>query len=109
MKRPQRKPGKTERLNVCITRLERKALEELSRREDRDLGYLAGWFLEWGLQQYLTVGASLRDLRRGKIVMPDSPEHDQRMARLRVQLREEAARAPDEENQTVPSRERKRA
>jgi hypothetical protein len=76
-------------------------LKKIAAIEDRDCGYLASWFLSWGIEQYLRLGNSLVALKPLRVV-PNKQllKH----ARTRLALREEVARL-DAENAT-PERRR---
>ena len=89
---------------MCITQADRTALEQIARREDRDLGYLAGWFLQWGIEQYLAVGASLVTLKSTKVVRDKQIRKD---ASERLVLRKEAQF--EDEQITRATRQKKRA
>lgn len=85
---PPRAATKKERLNICLTRELRKNLEIIAKRESRDLGYTAAWFVEWGVRQYLylnTPGKSFITLAHSQTTF--DPE------KARIVLREEANRA----------------
>ena len=104
MSRARIKPTKTERLNLCLTRADREALEFVAEREDRDLGYVAGWFLRWGIEQYRLRGGSLVDLKSTKI---EGAKKVKRYTRERLALREEAQR--EHEESAEGAHEKKRA
>lgn len=97
MSRPSKpKPlARSERLNLCLTSEDRKALEIIAKREDRDLGYTAAWFVTWGIKQYLTVGASLVYLSESKTV------HDDDLAK-RAQARLVLRRQAHAQHENVP-------
>lgn len=103
MRRPAKKQNKTERLNLCLTEESRRALEIIAEREDRDLGYLASWFLQWGILQYRDTGLSLVELRHIKIILKKEISSQ---ARKRLELREEATR---EHEEFPDEREKRRA
>lgn len=84
---PPRAAAKKERLNICLTRALRKDLEIIAKRENRDLGYTAAWFVEWGMRQYFhlnTPGSSFIALAHSQTTF--DPE------KARIVLREEAQR-----------------
>jgi hypothetical protein len=104
MRRSKPNAAKTERINLCLTESEREALEQIAEREDRELGYLASWFVQWGIRQYVSAGASLVALRQLKVARL---KEIQKQSAERLVLREEAQR----ENEAVSDRagEKKRA
>jgi hypothetical protein len=91
MTQARAKSPKTERINLCITAEDRRSLEWIAEREDRDLGYLAAWFLRWGMEHYLASDATLVTLRdsmsngKGK-----GKGRIEQQAQWRLGLREEA-------------------
>jgi hypothetical protein len=89
---------------VCLTRKERLHLESIASREDRDLGYLCSWFIEWGIAQYMSLGLSLVDLANTKMVRDKLAR---KWAEERLSLREEARRL--DETNSDSSTERRRA
>lgn len=99
MKRRRAKAPKTERINLCLTRADREALEGIARREDRDLGYLASWFVEWGIEHYQKLGISLVELSSVKVVREKLVR---RRAAERLVLREEARRLHEETSESSP-------
>jgi hypothetical protein len=103
MKQAKANPRKTQRLNLCITREDREALEEIAEREDRELGYLAGWFLQWGIRQYRSAGASLVTLKNTKIARDKQMK---KQAEQRLVLREEAQREHEQLSGSSPERKR---
>lgn len=100
---PKRDP-KTERINLCLRRKDREHLESIARREDRDLGYLCSWFVEWGMEQYEKLGLSLVELKDVKVVRDKLV---QKWVKERLALRGEAQRLHEELSDS--SSERKRA
>lgn len=94
---------KSERINLCLTPEERKILEEIARREDRDLGYLAAWFVRWGLEHYQKLDASLVTLKSTQLVRLEAVN---KQAQRRLFLREEAAHDAESQEATP---EKKRA
>jgi hypothetical protein len=103
MRRPRSADPKTERVNMCLTVTLRNELERIAEREDRDLGYLATWFVEWGIQQYQTLDASLVELQTTRVVR-DKVIH--KRAEKRLVLREEAARQHEKLRGSSPERKR---
>lgn len=102
MSRPRTAP-RTERLNLCLSAEDRKALALIAERERRDMGYVASSFVEWAIQQYLAVGANLVSLWEAEVVRD---ERIAKNAKARLVLRQEAQR----QNELVPeSQQRKRA
>jgi hypothetical protein len=71
-----------------MTLEDRKMLEDIASREDRDLGYIATWFLRWGMDQYRSLGGSLVTMRTIQLVSDEKAVDRQAVIRLR--LREEA-------------------
>lgn len=72
---------------MCLRLEDRKRLEAIAAVEDRDLGYVCSWFVEWGMELYVKLGVSLRDLKELEI-SPDKTM--QKRAAERLKLREEA-------------------
>jgi hypothetical protein len=103
MKPRRAKAPKTERINLCLTRADREALESIAVREDRDLGYLASWFVEWGIDHYRKLGISLVELSSVKVVREKLVR---RRAAERLILREEAHRLHEEISESSPERKR---
>lgn len=103
MKRTRNNTPKTERINLCLTRADREALEVIARREDRNLGYLATWFVEWGIDQYTKLGISLADLRSTKVIRDKLVR---KRAEVRLTLREEAQSLHEELSESSPERKR---
>ncbi len=103
MKRPRVKAPKTERINLCLTRTDREALESIARREDRNLGYLATWFVEWGIDHYRKLGISLVELNNAKVVRGKLLR---KRAAERLGLREEAHSLHEELSGSSPERKR---
>jgi hypothetical protein len=104
MTRPAKRSPRTQRINMCLTEQERIELEAIAAREDRDLGYLATWFLTWGIQQYKSLNATLVELNNTKVVRE---QMSRKRATERLVLREEAQTI--NEQLSGPSPERKRA
>jgi hypothetical protein len=102
MKHCRTKAPKTERINLCLTRDDREALENIAQREDRDLGYLAAWFVEWGIEHYQKLGISLVELSSVKVVREKLVR---RRAAERLVLREEARRLHEETSESSPKRQ----
>jgi hypothetical protein len=66
MSRP-RKPPRTERLNLCLMKDDRRALAWIAEREDRDDGAVASLLVEWAIEQYPAFG-DLVAMRHSRIV-----------------------------------------
>jgi hypothetical protein len=67
MRRARKQPARTERLNLCLSKYERRALARIAEREDRDDGYIASSFVAWAIEQYPTFG-DLMAMRHSRIV-----------------------------------------
>lgn len=103
MGRTQKRDVKSERINLCLRRTDRLKLEEIAQLEDRDLGYLCSWFVEWGMEQYQNSGLSLTQLRSTKLVREKlRAKH----AEQRLTLRVEAQRSNEELSGSSPERKR---
>lgn len=76
-------------------------LEVIARREDRDLGYLCSWFVEWGMEQYAKLGLSLVELRDTEMVIGKLRKN---RAEHRLNLREEAQNLHEESHGSSPER-----
>lgn len=103
MKRSRDKAPKTERINLCLTREDREELARIAQREDRNLGYLATWFVEWGIDQYSKLGISLVELKDTKVVRDKLVR---KRAEQRLMLREEAHGLDEELSGSSPERKR---
>jgi hypothetical protein len=103
MKRSREKAPKTERINLCLTPVDREALEAIARREDRNPGYLATWFVEWGILHYSKLGISLVELKGAKVVRD---KFVRKQAERRLVLREEAHGLHEEISGSSPERKR---
>ncbi len=103
MKRHISKTPKTERINLCLTRADREALEAIAQREDRNLGYLATWFVQWGIDHYRKLGISLVELKNRKLM---GERLVRKRAEDRLTLRKEAHRSHEELSDSSPERKR---
>ena len=103
VKRPCKSGLKTERINLCLTRADREALNAIALVEDRNLGYLATWFVEWGIERYRELGISLVELKGTKIVRDKLVR---KRAAMRLALREEAQSSHEELSESSPERKR---
>ena len=92
MKQNPNPAPKTERVNLCLRRADREKLQAIAVREDRDLGYLCSWFVEWGMEQYEKLNSSLVELKDAQMVRKPA----RRRAEERLSLREEAQRLHDQ-------------
>ncbi len=101
MKRSRTNAPKTERINLCLTRADSEALAAIARREDRPLGYLATWFVEWGIDHYAKLGISLVELKNAKVIRDKLVR---KRAGERLTLREEAHRLHEEISGSSPER-----
>lgn len=106
MSRPKQIAPRTERLNLCLTPEDRKALGLIAERERRDVGYVASSFVEWAIQQYLAVGANLVSLWEAQVIRD---ERIARNAKARLVLRQEAHRQHESVPNAGQERQRKRA
>ena len=92
----------SERINLSVTKEERALLEKIAGVEDREVTYLAAWFMRWALQQYQNLDMTLMEMRNADY---DNLDRGSRVrARIRLKLREGVAT-----NNHVPEIERKRA
>lgn len=103
MARPRKQEAKTERINLCLRQSERAKLDILAEREDRDLGYLCSWLVEWGLVQYETLGLSLVELKEARVVRDKVLR---KRSEERLNLRQEAHRRHEELSGGSPERKR---
>jgi hypothetical protein len=103
MKRPRTLTPKTERINMCVTVHDRADLEMIAAREDRDLGYLATWFVQWGIEQYKTLSATLVELGSTRVVRD---KVIRKRAEERLILREEVATKYAKHPRSSPERKR---
>lgn len=103
MSRNDHSAPKTERINLCLRREDRLKLEAIAQREDRDLGYLCAWFVEWGMEQYANLGLSLPDLRDIHLVRDRLAR---KSAAARLDLRREAQHLDEENSGSSPERKR---
>jgi hypothetical protein len=103
MKQTRAKQAKTERINLCLTREDREKLAKIAQREDRNLGYLATWFVEWGINLYSKLGVSLVELKDTKVVRDKDLR---KRAEQRLMLREEAHSLNEELSGSSPERKR---
>jgi len=82
------KPAKlkrTERLNISLTKPEMAAIMLLAQQEDRDPGYIATFFVRWGLRQYREMdGTSLRKMDQIQLHAGETFEHN---SKVRLELR----------------------
>jgi uncharacterized protein YbcV (DUF1398 family) len=89
---PQRTPArKDKQVNIRLTSAEKLALEAIGEFEDREVSYLVGWFVRWGIQHYKKLG-SLMAMRSTKIVTGVQSVLDtevQNNAASRLQLRKD--------------------
>lgn len=96
MKRPR-----TERLNLCLSMEDRKAIGLIAERERRDIGYVASLLVEWAIEQYAIVGASFPALWESKAVRDANLI---KKSRERLVLRREAQYL----NESVPKLEKQK-
>lgn len=49
---------RSERINLSLTKQERKKLGEIAAKEDRDMGYIGAWMIRWGIDMYEQFGGA---------------------------------------------------
>jgi hypothetical protein len=91
----EQREKKDQQMNVRFTATELAALERVAEVEDRDLAYVVGFFVRWGLEQYRRVGSFVILRNKNFPQNPHKPEV-QLDALSRLRIREEASHVPDE-------------
>ena len=92
----------TERVNLSLTKGERKLLQEVGDLEERDVTSLAAWFVRWGLHQYLKFDGTLAELSVADVNYHQALKKN---AQERLRLRKEAMRHVPQES-TIKARKR---
>lgn len=69
---PRPRTERTERLNLFLTKAERDAIGVIAKREDRDAGYIAAWFVRWATQLYFALDEPLATM--GKLHLQSEPQ-----------------------------------
>ena len=49
---------RSERFNLSLTKGERRKLEEIAAKEDRDMSYIAAWMIRWAIDMYDQFGGT---------------------------------------------------
>lgn len=82
-------PRCTERINLSLTTKERHKLEKVGEREDREITYIAAWFVRWGLERYEELGLTLTDLKNAQYVDVEARAVNARTKKLRLRKQRE--------------------
>lgn len=75
------------RVNVTMSKEEHALLEHIAEIEDRQVGYVAVFFMRWGLRQYKNLGMTLMQMKNADCF--DDVKASKITSKIRLKLREE--------------------